>query len=122
MWRLAPQRAISLAKMRGAGNLNPGSLAGTCDRVNFVLGTEKSKMNRTTQRDLGGVTINDTKAIATYLRNESRCGRTTTLVDGQGRVLFEGLGVCSRRQLWDGYVLKLAKVVNDMPSDFYTAL
>jgi hypothetical protein len=78
-------------------------------------------MNRTTRKGLGGITINDTKAIATYLRNESRCGRTTTLVDREGRVLFEGLGSCTRKQLWDGYVSKRANV-NDMPSDFYTAL
>lgn len=50
------------------------------------------------------MTIRDTKILKTHFRNDPRYGRTTTLVHRvTGEVLFVGMGVCTRAELWGAY-------------------
>lgn len=42
-----------------------------------------------------------------YFRDHPRFGRTTKLVEkATGRVLLEAMGVCTRKQLWNSYVIQ----------------
>lgn len=48
--------------------------------------------------------ITDTTIRKGYFNDNPRFGRTTTLVEkATGVVLFEGMGVCTRKQLWAAY-------------------
>lgn len=51
-----------------------------------------------------GLTINNTRAEVAYFRGNAKFGRTTKLVaKASGIVLAEGMGVCTRQQLWKIY-------------------
>ncbi len=50
------------------------------------------------------MTISQTTAQKAYFRNDPNFGRTTKLVEkASGRVLYEGMGIFTRRQLWASY-------------------
>lgn len=48
-----------------------------------------------------GLAINDTRVEVAYFRGNAKFGRTTKLVSkASGVVLAEGMGVCTRKQMW----------------------
>lgn len=50
-----------------------------------------------------------TKVVPTYFKGDPKFGRTTTLVHAvTGAVLFVGMGVCTRKQLIEGWRNQLA--------------
>ena len=60
----------------------------------------------TTQQNTKGetMTITNTTTQKAYFRNNPQFGRTTKLIEkATGRVLFEGMGICSRKELWKTY-------------------
>jgi hypothetical protein len=58
------------------------------------------------------MTVGETKAVKSGFRGAAEFGRTTTLINKKtGEVLAEGMGECTRGQLWEMYLAARRKAV-----------